>query len=181
MKALVTIFSVAVHVCSLHSQSIGDGSPHALQELCKRADLVIDATILEDVSGGMAGGPIPRADQWNISFLSCCPRVRVNEVLKGDAKEGSLLRINVTLPLASFGEPEEVKLNVPIITTGESKALLAKDERVILLLEDRPKREPDSVHTVGGEEVRYRTFDFWLGKMPFSEPLAQQIRLWQKD
>jgi hypothetical protein len=184
VKALVTVFSLAALVCNLHAQTPDEGPSHALRTLSERADLIIDATITEDISGGMSGGPIPRAGQWNIGCLSCCPTVRVNRVLKGEAKEDSLLFIAVTVPLASFGEAKEVPLNVPIFSTGGSdpieEPLFAKGQRAIFFLEDRPKREPGSVHTKGGEEVRYRTFDFWLGKLPFSEALAQQIILWQK-
>jgi hypothetical protein len=166
----------------VHAQSWED-SPGFLKKLTERSDLIIDATIMGDIDGGMSTSPIPLPNQWNFSFISCCPKVRVNRILKGEADAGSLQRIAVTVPEVYFGEPQPVPMNTPIFSIkagdAEPAPLLAKGTRALFFLEDRPKREPGSMHKVGGEEVRYRTFDLWLGKMPFSEALARRILQWQ--
>lgn len=103
-------FGLLLFATVVHAQRWED-STGFLKKLTERSDLIVDATIMEDVDGGMSTSSIPQPAQWNFSYINCCPKVRVNRVLKGDAEAGSLLRIEVTVPQVDFGEPQPVPLN----------------------------------------------------------------------
>lgn len=136
-----------------------------LRVLYDSSDLVVEATLTETCGGGMSSGPIP-TDSAQLYVLSCTLQVKVNRVLKGDYNPENPIRIGVTVPLSDKG-PDEMYLE--------------KDMRYIFFLEDRTKREPDSHHEAGGELIRYRTFDWWLSRLPASAALTLKLENWAKE
>lgn len=132
-----------------------------LRPLYDRADLIIEATVLEDREGGMSTAPLPR-DRPQVAVMNSILPVQVNRVLKGEATTAGPLLISVT-------QPHGDKSSVPIYRKGD---------RHIFVLEDGPKREPSSHHTQGEKIIRYRTFDIWFGTLPVNEAMAIRFKEW---
>lgn len=156
-------------------------SDRMLRKLYDRSDLIIDATILEDVDGGMGGGGVVSEGGWRRGHISCVARVWIHEVLKGSVDPGSPLLIEVTLPFFNKGELVPVLLNEPIPVQNSTKPLLSKCDRAVFFLEDRLKREPNSEHSVDGETVKFRSFDFWFWRLPAEPALTDRLSIWRDE
>lgn len=152
-----------------------------LEKLYQRADLIIDATVTEDLGDHGISRPLifPK-----LMLGTPILRLTVNHILKGDpgAKgplliEGRSAGVNV-IPYAP------VPLNVPIfiarVRHESASPPEKKESRWIFFLEDRLKREPGAVHKIGDEDVRFRAFDNWFWRMPVSDPLVMRIDLWNR-
>lgn len=132
-----------------------------LRALYDRADLIIEATLLENCEGGMSTAPLPR-DKPQVAALSSILSVQVDRVLKGESTTTGPLLISVTQLHCD-------KTQFPIYRKGD---------RHIFVLEDGSKREPASRHARGDEIIRYRSFDPWFAILPVNEAMAIRFTEW---
>lgn len=152
-----------------------------LKILYDRSDLIIDATFLEDVSAGLSTSEIFEGKPL-LNYLETAIHVKVNKVLKGQVAQDKPLLIGATVMSSLGSRPNPATPGATFSFSGKDpEPWLRKNDRYIIFLEDRRKREPNSTATSSGEHINFRTFDYWLWRIPANDAIDLQFAKWKKD
>ncbi len=162
--------------------SLAHAEESPLKTLYDRSDLIIDATFLEDVSAGLSTSEIYQGKPL-LDFVETAIHVKINRVLKGNVATDRPLFIGVTIIFAiPSKKPIRMLAGAPIPAPSEgNEPWLRKNDRYIIFLEDRRKREPNSTAKSNGEHINFRTFDHWLWRIPANDAIDLQFAKWKKD
>ncbi|CAN5773092.1 hypothetical protein BH09VER1_BH09VER1_46230 [soil metagenome] len=175
MRPALFVFFLTI-LSSAHAEE----SP--LKALYDRSDLIIYATFLEDVSAGISTSEIYQGKPI-LDYVETAIHVRVNRVLKGTVSTDRPLLIGVTIMFAiPSNKPIRMVAGAPVPAPGvDNEPWLKKGDRSIIFLEDRRKREPNSTAVANGEPCHFRTFDYWLWRIPANDAIDIQFAKWKKD